>query len=175
MNPTGFTIHGAVHRARPEVECVAHLHAPWGVALSMLPGGLQPTSQWAMRLHGRLGTHAYEGLALGADEERRLTASLGSLDGLVLQNHGTLTVGRTVAEAFMLMHLLERAVDARSCARWPRRQHFRVRHMRRASSSPAMKSPRKHIGSGSATAASGTAMSHGRPRCAGSSSATCRA
>ena len=53
VNPTGFTIHGAVHAARPEAECVIHLHAPWGVALSMLPEGLQPTSQWAMRLHGR--------------------------------------------------------------------------------------------------------------------------
>lgn len=112
VNPTGFTIHGAVHRARPDAECVLHLHAPWGVALSMLPCGLLPTSQWAMRLHGRLGRHDYEGLALGAEEERRLVASLGSLDGLLLRNHGTLTVGRTVAEAFMLMHLLERAAQA---------------------------------------------------------------
>jgi ribulose-5-phosphate 4-epimerase/fuculose-1-phosphate aldolase len=112
VNPTGFTIHGAVHAARPEVECVIHLHAPWGVALSMLPQGLQPTSQWAMRLHRRLGRHAYEGLALGRDEERRLVANLGALDGLVLDNHGTLTVGRTVAEAFLLMHLLERAACA---------------------------------------------------------------
>lgn len=112
VNPTGFTIHGAVHAARPEVECVIHLHAPWGVALSMLPRGLEPTSQWAMRLHGRLGRHAYEGLALGRDEERRLVANLGALDGLILDNHGTLTVGRTVAEAFLLMHLLERAASA---------------------------------------------------------------
>lgn len=112
VNPTGFTIHGAVHAARPEVECVIHLHAPWGVALSMLPGGLQPTSQWAMRLFGRLGRHAYEGLALGADEQQRLVADLGHLDGLLLDNHGTLTVGRTVAEAYMLMHLLERAAEA---------------------------------------------------------------
>lgn len=112
VNPTGFTIHGAVHAARPEVECVIHLHAPWGVALSMLPQGLQPTSQWAMRLHRRLGRHAYEGLALGSDEQRRLVANLGALDGLILDNHGTLTVGRTVAEAFMLMHVLERAATA---------------------------------------------------------------
>lgn len=112
VNPTGFTIHGAVHAARPEVECVIHLHAPWGVALSMRPEGLLPTSQWAMRLHGRLGHHAYEGLALGADEQQRLVAHLGALDGLILANHGTLTVGRSVAEAFMLMHLLERAAQA---------------------------------------------------------------
>ena len=112
INPTGFTIHGAVHAARPEAECVIHLHAPWGVALSMLPEGLQPTSQWAMRLHGRLGRHAYEGLALGAEEQQRLVLNLGSLDGLILENHGTLTVGRSVAEAFMLMHVLERAAQA---------------------------------------------------------------
>ena len=112
VNPTGFTIHGAVHAARPEAECVIHLHAPWGVALSMLPEGLQPTSQWAMRLHGRLGRHAYEGLALGAEEQQRLVLNLGQLDGLILENHGTLTVGRSVAEAFMLMHVLERAAQA---------------------------------------------------------------
>ena len=112
VNPTGFTIHGAVHAARPEVECVIHLHAPWSVALAMLPQGLVPSSQWAMRLHGRLGRHAYEGLALGSAEQRRLVANLGSLDGLILDNHGSLTVGRTVAEAFMLMHLLERAAMA---------------------------------------------------------------
>ena len=112
VNPTGFTIHGAVHAARPDIECVLHLHAPWCVALAMLPQGLRPTSQWAMRLHNRLGRHSYEGLALGAQEQQRLVSNLGSLDGLILENHGTLTVGHTVAEAFMLMHILERAAQA---------------------------------------------------------------
>ena len=112
VNPSSFAIHGAVHAARPELECVIHLHAPWGVALSMLPEGLLPTSQWAMRFHGRLGRHPYEGLALGAAEQGRLVDKLGALDGLILENHGTLTVGRSVAEAFMLMHLLERAAQA---------------------------------------------------------------
>ncbi len=112
VNPSGFAIHGAVHAARPDVECVIHLHTPWCVALSMLPEGLLPSSQYAMRLHRRLGRHAYEGLALGADEERRLVADLGALDGLLLDNHGALVVGRTVAEAYMLMHLLERAAQA---------------------------------------------------------------
>lgn len=112
VNPSGFAIHGAVHAARPEVECVIHLHTPWGVALSMVPGGLQPTSQSAMRLHRRLGRHAYEGLALGKEEQQRLVQELGSLDGLILENHGPLVVGRTVAEAWMLMHLLERAAQA---------------------------------------------------------------
>lgn len=116
VNPTGFTIHGAVHAARPDAVCVIHLHTPWGVALSMLPEGLLPTSQFALRLHGRLGRHAYEGLALGEAEQRRLVASLGALDGLILDNHGTLTVGRTVAEAWMLMYLLERAAQAQLTA-----------------------------------------------------------
>ena len=79
VNPSGFAIHGAVHAARPEVECVIHLHSPWGVALSMLPDGLQPTSQWAMRLHGRLGRPPYESLALGAAAPPRLEAALGRL------------------------------------------------------------------------------------------------
>src|SRR5262245_20200791 len=112
VNPSGFAIHGTVHAARADVECVIHLHAPWCVALAMLPDGLLPTSQWAMRLAGRLGRHAYEGLALGSDERKRLAANLGQLDGLILVNHGTLVVGRSVAEAFMLMHILERAAQA---------------------------------------------------------------
>ena len=116
VNPTGFAIHGAVHSARADAACVIHLHTPWGVALSMLPDGLQATSQFAMRLHGRLGRHAYEGLALSAAEQARLVAHLGTLDGLILDNHGTLTVGRTVAEAWMLSYLLDRAAQAQLTA-----------------------------------------------------------
>ena len=116
VNPSGFAIHGAVHAARPDAACVIHLHTPWGVALSMLPEGLQATSQFAMRLHGRLGRHPYEGLALGREEQGRLVANLGALDGLILDNHGTLTVGRTVAEAWMLSYLLDRAAQAQLTA-----------------------------------------------------------
>ncbi len=116
VNPSGFAIHGAVHTARPDVECVMHLHTATGVALAMLPGGLQSTSQWAMRLHGRLGRHGYEGLAFGADEQARLAANLGQLDGVILENHGPLMVGRTVAEAWMLMYLLDRAAQAQLSA-----------------------------------------------------------
>ena len=116
VNPSGFAIHGAVHAARPELECVMHLHTPAGVALAMLPGGLRPTSQWAMRLFGRLGRHPYEGLALGVDEQARLVAALGNLDGVILENHGPLIVGRTVAEAWMLMHVFDRAAQAQLAA-----------------------------------------------------------
>ena len=116
VNPSGFAIHGAIHAARPEIECVMHLHTSWGVALAMLPGGLRPTSQWAMRLFGRLGRHPYEGLALGVDEQARLVAALGNLDGVILENHGPLIVGRTVAEAWMLMHVFDRAAQAQLAA-----------------------------------------------------------
>lgn len=112
VNPTGFAIHGAIHAARPSAQCVLHLHTEWGLALSMLPAGLLPTTQHAMRWFGRLGRHAYEGLALDAAQGQRLVAALGELDGLILENHGTLTVGRSVAEAYMLMHHLERAARA---------------------------------------------------------------
>ena len=109
VNPSGFAIHGCVHAARPEAVCVIHLHTLWGQTLAARPEGLLPCSQPALRLHGRLGRHAYEGLAFSPAEQQRLVGSLGDKDGLILDHHGVLTVGRTVAEAFMLMHLLERA------------------------------------------------------------------
>jgi ribulose-5-phosphate 4-epimerase/fuculose-1-phosphate aldolase len=116
VNPGGFAIHGTIHAARPDDGCVLHLHTPWGLALAMLPQGLLPTTQHAMRLYQRIGRHAYEGLVLGEAEAARLVANLGTRDGLILENHGTLTVGATVAEAYMLMHHLERAARAQLTA-----------------------------------------------------------
>ncbi len=116
VNPSGFAIHGCIHAARPDAVCVLHLHTLWGQALAAIPGGLLPCSQPAMRLFRRLGRHAYEGLAFTADEQRRLVAALGDLDGLILENHGILTVGRTVAEAFVLMMLVERAAQVQLTA-----------------------------------------------------------
>ena len=78
----------------------------------MLPDGLQPTSQYAMHLYQRLGRRAYQGPALGAAERYRLAANIASLDGLLSDNHRVLTAGRSVAEAYMLMHLPERAALA---------------------------------------------------------------
>ena len=111
VNPSGFAIHGCVHAARPDAVCVIHLHTLWGQTLAARPEGLLPCSQPALRLVGRLGRHAYEGLAFSAEEQQRLAHNLGRHDGLILENHGVLTVGRTVAEAFTLMHLLERAAQ----------------------------------------------------------------
>jgi ribulose-5-phosphate 4-epimerase/fuculose-1-phosphate aldolase len=114
VNPSGFAIHGCVHAAREEVLCVMHLHCLWGQVLAGMPEGLLPCSQPAMRLVGRLGRHSYEGLAFEPDEQQRMVSALGQLDGLILDNHGILMVGRTVAEAFMLVHYLERAVQIQS-------------------------------------------------------------
>ncbi len=116
VNPSGFAIHGAVHAARADAVCVMHLHTRWGQTMAAMPEGLLPCSQPALRLWRRLGRHAYEGLAFEAAERARLVAALGTLDGLILDNHGTLTVGRTVAEAFVLMHLLERAAQIQIAA-----------------------------------------------------------
>jgi ribulose-5-phosphate 4-epimerase/fuculose-1-phosphate aldolase len=116
VNAAGFTIHSAVHQARPEIGCVMHLHTEAGMALSMMQGGLLPTTQHAMRFHNRIGYHDYEGIALSLDERQRLIDDLGAHKLLVLRNHGTLTAGETVAEAYVLMFYLEKASRAQITA-----------------------------------------------------------
>lgn len=108
-NPGGFAIHAAVHRARTDAHCVMHLHTNAGIAVSALECGLLPLSQHAMRFWNNLGYHDYEGLGFPPDEAARLVANLGANPALILKNHGTLTCGRTVAEAFVLMDTLEKA------------------------------------------------------------------
>ncbi|MGQ9367890.1 class II aldolase/adducin family protein [Azospirillum sp. ST 5-10] len=109
VNVTGFVIHAAVHRARPDARCVMHLHNEAAVAVSMLEGGLLPLSQHALRFYRDLGYHRYEGLALDVAETGRLIAALGERRALLLHNHGSLVAGRTVAEAFVLMDTLDKA------------------------------------------------------------------
>ena len=109
INPAGFTIHSAVHAAREDAFCVMHLHTDYGIAVSVQKDGLLPLSQQAMFALSSLAYHDYEGLALDEEEKPRLVADLGNKKFLILRNHGLLTVGRTAAEAFMGMFLLERA------------------------------------------------------------------
>lgn len=110
VNPAGFTIHSAVHAARHDAVCVLHTHTVAGVAVSSLAGGLQPCNQWALQFHNRVAYHAFEGIALNLEERERLVANLGpTRRALILRNHGLVTLGRSVAEAFILMHNLERA------------------------------------------------------------------
>ncbi|QIG91173.1 MULTISPECIES: class II aldolase/adducin family protein [unclassified Bradyrhizobium] len=112
INPAGFTIHSAVHAARPDVACVLHTHTVAGVAVSCQKQGLLPLNQWSMQFTGCLAYHDYEGIALDLDERQRLIADLGDKFVMVLRNHGMLTCGRSVAEAFKLMHNLERSCRA---------------------------------------------------------------
>ena len=111
VNVTGFALHGAVHAARPDAVCVMHLHNTAGIAVSIQPHGLLPISQHALRFHERIGYHDYEGLAFSPSEGERLVASLGAHSAMLLRNHGTLTTGRSVAEAFVLMATLVKACE----------------------------------------------------------------
>src|SRR5678815_4340600 len=104
INPAGFTIHSAVHAAREDAHCVMHTHTPYGVAVSAQKQGLLPISQQALFPLSSLGYHDYEGLALNEEEKPRLVADLGHRSYLILRNHGLLTVGRTVADAFLAMY-----------------------------------------------------------------------
>ena len=111
VNATGFALHAAVHAARPDAFCVMHLHNTAGVAVSAQPAGLLPASQHALRFYGHLAYHDYEGLAFTPTEGERLVAHLGGKPAMLLRNHGTLTVGRTVAEAYVLMATLIKACE----------------------------------------------------------------
>lgn len=116
INRAGYVIHSAVHRARPDIECVMHTHTSAGIAVSAQEQGLLPLSQHAMRFTQSIGYHDYEGLALELDEQARLTRDLGSHKALILRNHGLLTCGESIAEAFDLMYYLERACQTQVSA-----------------------------------------------------------
>jgi ribulose-5-phosphate 4-epimerase/fuculose-1-phosphate aldolase len=107
VNPAGFTIHSAIHAAREDAGCVLHVHSINGIAVSAQRGGLLPLSQHSIFVLADLAYHDYEGVALNADEKPRLVRDLGDRRFLILRNHGLLTVGSTVADAFVAMYLLE--------------------------------------------------------------------
>ena len=107
-NAAGFVIHGCVHEARPEINCVIHTHTRSGVAVSAQKCGLLPISQHAMRVYGMLTYHDYEGIALDMDERTRMAADLGKTSkAMILRNHGLLTLGESVREAFEVMYYLD--------------------------------------------------------------------
>jgi ribulose-5-phosphate 4-epimerase/fuculose-1-phosphate aldolase len=109
VNPAGFIIHSAIHEARPNVHCVVHTHTRSGIAVAAQRDGLLPISQQAMFARCGLTYHDYEGVALREDEKARLVADLGTGSRMILRNHGLLTVGRSVAAAFLSMYNLETA------------------------------------------------------------------
>lgn len=108
INHAGFVIHGCVHEARPEVNAVIHTHTRAGVAVSAQKEGLLPLSQHALRTYGMLTYHDYEGIALELDERERMAADLGKESkAMILRNHGLMTMGASVSEAFELMYNLD--------------------------------------------------------------------
>ncbi len=109
INPAGFMIHSCVHGAREDAQCVMHTHSINGVAVSAQKEGVLPLSQQAYFVLSSLAYHDYEGVALLEDEKPRLLADLGSKNFLMLRNHGLLTVGKSVAEAFLAMYIFEAA------------------------------------------------------------------
>jgi ribulose-5-phosphate 4-epimerase/fuculose-1-phosphate aldolase len=107
VNPAGFVIHSAVHEARPDAVCVLHTHTRAGVAVSAQAHGILPISQQSTFVLSSLAYHEYEGVAFRPDEKPRLQADLGNANYLVLRNHGLLTVGRSIADAFLSMYTFE--------------------------------------------------------------------
>jgi ribulose-5-phosphate 4-epimerase/fuculose-1-phosphate aldolase len=111
-NPAGFTIHSAIHMAREDAHAVIHLHTPHGQAVAAHEEGLLPLTQTAMLIRGDLAFHDYEGVATDLEERDRIVADLGTRNAMLLRNHGTLSVGESVGEAFIRIYFLERACEA---------------------------------------------------------------
>jgi ribulose-5-phosphate 4-epimerase/fuculose-1-phosphate aldolase len=116
VNAAGFTIHSAIHMARPDLMCVVHTHTPAGIAVSAQPFELLPISQHALKFYGRLAYHGYEGIALELDERERLVADMGQHKAMILRNHGLLVGGTSIPEAFHMIYMLERACAAQVAA-----------------------------------------------------------
>lgn len=107
VNPAGFVIHSAVHEAREDAGCVLHTHTRAGVAVSAQAAGVLPISQQSTFVLGSLAYHGYQGVAFRPEEKPSLQADLGSANYLMLRNHGLLTVGKTIADAFLHMYVFE--------------------------------------------------------------------
>ncbi len=116
VNPAGFVIHSAIHGAREDAQCVLHTHTKAGCAVAALKCGLLPVNQISMEFYGKVAYHDYEGVALDMDEQQRLVADLGDKPVLMLRNHGLLTVGENVSEAFLRMYYLEKACEIQLAA-----------------------------------------------------------
>src|SRR6476620_11795961 len=107
INKSGYVIHGAIHKARPDVSCIIHTHTRAGMAVSAMKCGLLPLNQTAIRFHGHIGYHPYEGPAVNLDEHKRIVESLGGHDAMIMRSHGLLSCGHTIAQAFNTMYQLE--------------------------------------------------------------------
>ncbi|MEI6737713.1 MAG: class II aldolase/adducin family protein [Pseudomonadota bacterium] len=107
INPAGFVIHSAIHGARADAKCVLHTHTPNGIAISAQKNGVLPISQQSIFILADLAYHDYEGVALNENEKPRLVRDLGDKNFFMLRNHGLLTIGESIADAFLFMYLFE--------------------------------------------------------------------
>ena len=112
-NPAGMVIHSAIHAARPDLHCITHLHTDAGLAVACSDAGLRTDNFYSVMLHNRVSYHDFEGLTVSDDEKNRLVSSLGSNDQLILRNHGLLSAGRSIEEAFMNTWVLQRACEVK--------------------------------------------------------------
>jgi len=112
VNPAGFTIHSALHMNCEDAHAVMHLHTPSGQAVSAMADGLMEHTQTAMIARADIAYHEYEGIATDLEERERLVEDMGDKHVMILRNHGTLTIGKTVGECFLRLYFLERACDA---------------------------------------------------------------
>jgi ribulose-5-phosphate 4-epimerase/fuculose-1-phosphate aldolase len=111
INPAGFIIHSAIHMTRPDAHCIMHTHTVAGMAIAALESRLLPISMYALGYFERVAYHDFEGPSLDSSERERLASDLGSKNVLILRNHGLLTCGETVAQAFVRMFRLQRACE----------------------------------------------------------------
>lgn len=111
VNPAGFTVHAAIHDGLPDAHCVMHTHTTAGIAVACLQGGLQQTNFYSAQLHDKVAYHDFEGITIHADEGPRLVKNIGNRQAVILRNHGLLTWGRTVPQAFVILWTLQRACE----------------------------------------------------------------
>ncbi len=116
INLAGFVIHGAIHAAREDAHCIIHTHTLAGCAVAAQRDGLQPINQIALEFHGRVAYHDYEGISYDLEERERLVRNLGDKPVMIMRNHGLLTVGTTVSQAFQRMYYLEKACQIQIAA-----------------------------------------------------------
>ena len=115
VNPAAFTIHRAVYKAHSRYNCTVHLHGQHGGAISALKGGLEPVHNFYFAI-GDVSYHDYEGFAFRDDEGKRLIENLGNNKAMILRNHGTLTVGETIAAAFIRAYYIEKLSEIQIAA-----------------------------------------------------------
>jgi ribulose-5-phosphate 4-epimerase/fuculose-1-phosphate aldolase len=111
VNPAGIVIHTAIHAARPDVHCIAHTHTTEGMAVACNPEGLRTDNFYSALLHNRIAYHDFEGITVEDDEKPRLINNLGDKRLAILRNHGLLTCGRSIPEAFVNLWTLQRACE----------------------------------------------------------------